>query len=118
MNGSSTVNIADFRCRGVSRANAFQRRPTRGLHGTYDGNSDLRVESSVYDFAVEAQRLRRRDTVEPIDRERKAKILRFRNATSIQMEIHQMEVRAEQGRHAERWSAMPNGSPHDPPPAA
>jgi hypothetical protein len=111
-----TVNIADFRCRGVARATVIQHRPTRGLHGL--GNprwaANLHEEPAVFDIGVvrETRRLEHRTAFETICIERKAKVLRFRNVIPIQS-----EVRMEQARGAEWWSATPNGS-FDPPPAA
>lgn len=112
-----TVNIADFRCRGVARAtSAIQHRATRGLHcsGNPLGGADLAEDSAVYDIGMvrEAQRLRRRNTIETINVERNAKVLRFRDVNPIQKEL-----RVELARGVERRSAMPNGS-YEPPPAA
>jgi hypothetical protein len=110
-----TVNIADFRCRGVARPTANQHRLTRGHHafGNPSGGGDLQEESAVYDIGMlrEARRLGHR-AFEPARIEHKAKILRFRNVIPIQMELG-----VEEARGAEKWSAVPNGS-YDPPPAA
>jgi hypothetical protein len=115
MNGF-TVNIADFRCRGVARATFALHRLTRGLHGPGNPSpdADWQNEPAVYDIGMvrEAQRLRRRNTLGPINIEHKAKVLRFRSAIPVQIDL-----RVEEARGAERWSAIPNG-PFDPPPAA
>jgi hypothetical protein len=66
----------------------------------------------IYDIGIvrEAQRMRHRAVFRPISTERKAKVLRFRNAAPTSN-----KMRAQERCAAE--SGMPDG-PYEPPPAA
>jgi len=65
----------------------------------------LQEDPMVYDIGIarEAQRLRRRVVFRPVNIQRKAKVLRFRDGPPFRM--------------AESWSGVPEG-PSDHPPAA
>jgi len=118
MNGS-TINIADFRCRAITRATSITDRVQRGPHGfeiaehERDREADLihvailQEDPTVYDIGIarEAQRLRHRAVFRPINIQRKAKVLRFQNELPVPL------------KRAESWAGRPDG-PHDPPPAA
>lgn len=114
------INIADFRCRAVTRATTSSKRsPCRprgfeivsGEDGVRAREMELLEEAVlqedplVYDIGIarEAQRLRRRVVFRPITIQPKAKVLRFRDQPPF--------------RIAESWSGMPEG-PSDHPPAA
>jgi hypothetical protein len=114
------INIADFRCRDLTRATTSAKRSQcrpRGFE-IVSGEDELRAreiellreavlkeDPMVYDIGIarEAQRLRRRVVFRPISIQRKAKVLRFRDEPPF--------------RVAESWSGIPEG-PSDQPPAA
>jgi len=114
------INIADFRCRDLTRAGTSSKRSPcrpRGFE-IVSGEDELREremgllqeavlqeDPTVYDIGIarEAQRLRRRVVFRPVNIQRKAKVLRFRDEPPFRM--------------AESWSGVPEG-PSDQPPAA
>ena len=123
MNGC-TINIADFRCRALRTTlspDRFARRQ-QGFEVVQDEmdreaemlqEAVLQDDPTVYDIGIarEAQRLRRRAVFRPINVQRKAKVLRFRDEVSVPCVMHLEE------RRAESWPGRPDG-PHDHPPAA
>jgi hypothetical protein len=129
-----TINIAEFRCRAVSRVTSSSNPRSgraRALSVTdadtrsKDRERDLlqidllqdailQEDPTVYDIGVarEAQRLRHRTVFRPISNQRKAKVLRFRDEVAVRV-----KMRAEEARGGEPWSNRPDG-PYDLPPAA
>lgn len=112
------IDIADFRCRAITRATTPSKRSScRPLGFEIASGEDklrerellqeavLQEDPTVYDIGIarEAQRLRRRVVLRPVSIQRKAKVLRFRDEPSL--------------RIAELWSGMPE-DPSDHPPAA
>src|SRR6202035_2831938 len=113
------INIADFRCRPTARATPFAKRPAgrpRGLEvvrsqgGGHEGDSRMLQEAllqedpTVYDIGIarETQRLRHRAVFRPINIQRKAKVLRFRNEVPVTIKMRVEERRA-------AGSGMPDG---------
>lgn len=125
----STINIADFRCRGKAGASRFADRTARrsrgfdsaGPEGMWKDRGAERLEEAVlqedppvYDIGIvrEVQRLRQRAVFRPVSIERKAKVLRFRDEVPVPL-----RMRVEEVRGADSWTGKPDG-PYDSPPAA
>ena len=120
-----TINIADFRCRAITRSASIPRRLhgfeiVRPNEGSKEREAEILQEAvmqedpTVYDIGIarEVQRLRHRAVFRPISILRKAKVLRFRAEAPTPVRI-----RLEERRAAEAWSGRPDG-PYDFPPAA
>ena len=123
-----TINIAEFRCRAVTRATTFSNRASRRTQTfsvVENGSSILKPgaellhdailqqDPPIYDIGIarEAQRLRHRTVFRPISLQRKAKVLRFIE------EIPAMARMRAEDSYAEAWTGRTDG-PYDFPPAA